>query len=67
MSESHITSEELGQHVATNPFPLAAHWIDPSSGNRVNAPVVILGIDAAGNYVIDPTWAESAGFSLPGQ
>jgi branched-chain amino acid transport system substrate-binding protein len=41
--------------------------IDPATGNRVNAPVVILDIDATGNYVIDPTWAASSGFSLPGQ
>jgi branched-chain amino acid transport system substrate-binding protein len=39
--------------------------IDPGTGNRVNAPVVILGVDASGNYVIDPTWAQSVGFSLP--
>jgi branched-chain amino acid transport system substrate-binding protein len=41
--------------------------IDPATGNRLNAPVVILGIDGAGNYVIDPSWAASAGFSLPNQ
>jgi branched-chain amino acid transport system substrate-binding protein len=41
--------------------------IDPVTGNRVNAPVVILGVDASGNYVIDPTWAQSVGFSIPSQ
>jgi branched-chain amino acid transport system substrate-binding protein len=36
--------------------------IDPVSGNRVEVPVVILRIDAEGNYVIDPEWAKFAGF-----
>lgn len=36
--------------------------IDPVTGNRVEVPVVILRIDAEGNYVIDPEWAEFAGF-----
>jgi len=41
--------------------------IDPVTGNRVNAPVVILGVNAAGDYVIDSAWAQSVGFSLPSQ
>lgn len=36
--------------------------IDPVTGNRVEVPVVILRIDAQGNYVIDPEWAKFAGF-----
>jgi len=39
--------------------------IDPGTGNRVDAPVVVLGIDPAGNYVIDPAWAQATGFPLP--
>jgi branched-chain amino acid transport system substrate-binding protein len=36
--------------------------IDPSTGNRVDVPVVILRIDEAGSYVVDPDWAEVGGF-----
>ena len=38
--------------------------IQPKTGNRVNTPVVMLDIDAAGNYVVDPTWAQAADFPL---
>jgi branched-chain amino acid transport system substrate-binding protein len=40
--------------------------IEPKTGNRANSPVVILDINAAGNYLINPTWAQLAGFPLPG-
>jgi ABC-type branched-subunit amino acid transport system substrate-binding protein len=39
--------------------------IEPPTGNRANSPVVILNIDAAGNYLINPAWAQVAGFPLP--
>jgi branched-chain amino acid transport system substrate-binding protein len=39
--------------------------IAPSTGNRVQSTVVILGVDSAGSYVIDPQWAAAAGFPLP--
>lgn len=31
--------------------------IDPATGNRVDAPVVILGVSRAGTYQVDPAWA----------
>jgi ABC-type branched-subunit amino acid transport system substrate-binding protein len=34
----------------------------PASGNRVDPPVVILDIDAAGRYMIDAPWATFAGY-----
>jgi ABC-type branched-subunit amino acid transport system substrate-binding protein len=34
----------------------------PASGNRAKPPVVILDIDAAGQYTIDSAWAAFAGF-----
>ena len=39
--------------------------IAPSTGNRVQSTVVILDVDSAGNYVIDPQWAMATGFPLP--
>ena len=39
--------------------------IAPSTGNRVQSTVVILNVDASGNYVIDPTWANAVKFPLP--
>ena len=39
--------------------------IQPKTGNRLNTPVVMLDIDAGGNYVIDPTWAEAEHFPHP--
>jgi ABC-type branched-subunit amino acid transport system substrate-binding protein len=39
--------------------------IQPKTGNRLNTPVVMLDIDANGNYVIDPTWATAEQFPLP--
>lgn len=39
--------------------------IEPPTGNRVNSPVVILNIDPTGNYLINPVWAQTAGFPLP--
>ncbi len=39
--------------------------IAPSTGNRVQSTVVILDVNSAGNYVIDPQWASSTGFPLP--
>jgi branched-chain amino acid transport system substrate-binding protein len=52
-------------HTANLSGITGAITIDPATGNRINAPVVILGIDSAGNYVIDPSWAAAAGFSIP--
>jgi len=39
--------------------------IAPSTGNRVQSTVVILDVNSAGNYVIDPQWAAATGFPLP--
>jgi branched-chain amino acid transport system substrate-binding protein len=39
--------------------------IAPSSGNRVQSTVVILDVNSAGSYVIDPQWAAATGFPLP--
>jgi ABC-type branched-subunit amino acid transport system substrate-binding protein len=39
--------------------------IEPPTGNRANSPVVILNIDASGNYLINPAWAQAAGFPVP--
>ena len=39
--------------------------IAPSTGNRVQSTVVILDVNSAGNYVIDPQWATATGFPLP--
>jgi ABC-type branched-subunit amino acid transport system substrate-binding protein len=38
--------------------------IAPSTGNRVQSTVVILHVDTAGSYVIDPQWAMATGFPL---
>jgi hypothetical protein len=34
----------------------------PASGNRAKPPVVILDIDAAGQYTVDSAWAAFAGY-----
>ncbi len=39
--------------------------IAPSTGNRIQSTVVILDVNSAGSYVIDPQWAAAAGFPLP--
>jgi ABC-type branched-subunit amino acid transport system substrate-binding protein len=39
--------------------------IAPSTGNRVQSTVVILDVNSAGNYVVDPQWAAATGFPLP--
>ena len=44
----------------TGPITIAS-----STGNRVQSTVVILDVDNAGNYVIDPQWAMATGFPLP--
>jgi branched-chain amino acid transport system substrate-binding protein len=49
-----------GYQGITGPITIA-----PSTGNRVQSTVVMLDVDASGNYVIDPTWAAAAGFPLP--
>lgn len=36
-----------------------------STGNRVQSTVVILDVNSAGSYVIDPQWAAATGFPLP--
>jgi branched-chain amino acid transport system substrate-binding protein len=38
--------------------------IDGQTGNRVDVPVVILQINASGQYVVDPDWATFAGFAV---
>jgi branched-chain amino acid transport system substrate-binding protein len=44
----------------TGPITIAA-----STGNRVQSTVVILDVNSAGSYVIDPQWAAATGFPLP--
>jgi branched-chain amino acid transport system substrate-binding protein len=39
--------------------------IAPSTGNRIQNTVVILDVNGAGAYVVDPQWAAAAGFALP--
>ncbi len=39
--------------------------IAPATGNRVQSTVVILDVNSARNYVVDPQWAGAAGFPLP--
>ena len=39
--------------------------IAPSTGNRVQSTVVILDVNSAGSYVIDPQWAAATGFPVP--
>ncbi len=39
--------------------------IQPVTGNRTNAPVVILDVSAAGTYTIDRLWARDVGFPVP--
>jgi ABC-type branched-subunit amino acid transport system substrate-binding protein len=36
--------------------------IEPKTGNRAKPPVVILDINSAGHYTIDPAWAAFAGY-----
>jgi ABC-type branched-subunit amino acid transport system substrate-binding protein len=36
--------------------------IEPKTGNRAKPPVVILDINTAGHYTIDPSWAAYAGY-----
>jgi ABC-type branched-subunit amino acid transport system substrate-binding protein len=52
-----MTSNDAG---ITGPITIA-----PKSGNRVQSTVVVLDINSAGAYVIDPTWAVTTGFPLP--
>ncbi len=44
----------------TGPITIAA-----STGNRVQSTVVILDVNSAGSYVVDPQWASATGFPLP--
>lgn len=39
--------------------------IAPATGDRVQNTVVILDVNSAGSYVIDPQWAAAAGFPIP--
>ncbi|MEX1046124.1 MAG: branched-chain amino acid ABC transporter substrate-binding protein [Actinomycetota bacterium] len=38
--------------------------IDPKTGNRVVLPIVILKVDAKGDFVVDRSWAKFAGFEI---
>jgi ABC-type branched-subunit amino acid transport system substrate-binding protein len=51
-------------HTSAYPGITGTITIEPKTGNRVDTPVVMLDIDAAGNYVVDPTWAQAANFPL---
>jgi ABC-type branched-subunit amino acid transport system substrate-binding protein len=52
-------------HISAYPGITGPITIDPSTGNRIQSTVVILGVDSGGNYVIDPQWAMATGFPLP--
>ena len=49
-----------GYQGITGPITIAQ-----STGNRVQSTVVILDVNNAGGYVIDPQWAAATGFPLP--
>ncbi|HEX3334722.1 MAG TPA: branched-chain amino acid ABC transporter substrate-binding protein [Acidimicrobiales bacterium] len=49
-----------GYQGVTGPITIA-----PSTGNRVQSTVVILDVNDAGSYVIDPKWAAATGFPFP--
>jgi len=53
-------SHTTGYGGITGPISIAS-----KSGNRVQDTVVMLDINSAGNYVIDPQWAAATGFPLP--
>jgi branched-chain amino acid transport system substrate-binding protein len=53
------------EHISDYPGITGSITIQPKTGNRVNSPVVILDINSAGQYVIDPAWAQAAGFPVP--
>jgi branched-chain amino acid transport system substrate-binding protein len=52
-------------HTTNYPGITGTITIQPQTGNRANSPVVILNVDSAGNYVINPAWAQAAGYPLP--
>jgi ABC-type branched-subunit amino acid transport system substrate-binding protein len=52
-------------HTSAYPGITGTITIQPKTGNRLNTPVVMLDIDAGGNYVIDPTWAAAEHFPIP--
>jgi branched-chain amino acid transport system substrate-binding protein len=52
-------------HTSAYPGITGTITIQPNTGNRLNTPVVMLDIDSAGNYVVDPTWAQANDFVLP--
>jgi ABC-type branched-subunit amino acid transport system substrate-binding protein len=52
-------------HTTNYPGITGTITIQPQTGNRANSPVVILNVDSAGNYVINPAWAQTAGYPLP--
>jgi ABC-type branched-subunit amino acid transport system substrate-binding protein len=52
-------------HTSAYPGITGTITIQPNTGNRLNTPVVMLDIDSAGNYVVDPTWAQANDFALP--
>jgi branched-chain amino acid transport system substrate-binding protein len=39
--------------------------IDPATGNRDDAPVVILTVNSSGNYIISPTWSSKGTLPIP--
>jgi branched-chain amino acid transport system substrate-binding protein len=51
-------------HTSAYPGITGTITIQPKTGNRANTPVVMLDIDAAGNYLVDPAWAQAADFPL---
>jgi branched-chain amino acid transport system substrate-binding protein len=52
-------------HVQGFPGITGPITIAPSTGNRVQSTVVILDVNGAGAYVIDPQWASATGFPIP--
>ncbi|MDQ1359834.1 MAG: branched-chain amino acid transport system substrate-binding protein [Acidimicrobiaceae bacterium] len=51
-------------HTSAYPGITGTITIQPKTGNRANTPVVMLDIDAGGNYTVDPAWAQAADFPL---
>ena len=52
-------------HIVNYQGITGAITIEPKTGNRANSPVVILDVNASGNYLINRVWAQTAGFPLP--
>jgi branched-chain amino acid transport system substrate-binding protein len=52
-------------HITNYPGITGSITIQPKTGNRVDSPVVVLEINSAGQYLVNPEWAGATGFQLP--